>query len=340
MALRFRPMQRKDIGECAGMIAAHPVIGPRYGPAIHDLRVAWLRLLDSDAMITALLYEAVNERATQTFGLGVGLFVRDVFVRELKTPPLFWFGPELAKRIAAGNSPALSDREVREANSREGLNIVVWEAFPRPEFAQRPDVYHLMIESYREVYRGFLLKEMISSQAESAQRLQWSIDSGGLIWNPAKAQYVTSARRNLEEFVREPHIVGITRELEFGRLGSWVGTLFDYQPPKFRFSRSEQRLLHAALSGVSGTDQELSETLHVSLPTIKKMWSSIYRRVIDRSPKSMGDCARAEVTERGKEKRRHLLAYLRERPEELRPVSQALLKKSRIVTNRKHRVPK
>ena len=66
---------------------------------------------------------------------------------------------------------------------------------------------------------------------------------------------------------------------------SWVGTLFDYQPPRFGFSRSEQRLLHAALAGESGTDNELSESLGVSLPTIKKMWLSIYRRVNDRQPK-------------------------------------------------------
>ena len=44
------------------------------------------------------------------------------FVRELKTSPGFWFGPELIRRIMRGNSPVLSDREVRVANSGNGLN--------------------------------------------------------------------------------------------------------------------------------------------------------------------------------------------------------------------------
>jgi hypothetical protein len=45
MPLRFRPMQPKDIRECSEIIPAHPVIGPRYGRAMHDLREAWLRSL-------------------------------------------------------------------------------------------------------------------------------------------------------------------------------------------------------------------------------------------------------------------------------------------------------
>lgn len=333
MALRSRPMQPKDVRECVEIIATHPVIGARYGRMVRSLGPAWLRLLGSEAMITAI-YEEVDAATVRTCGFGVGIFVRDEFMHELKSPPLFWFGPELAKRVTAGNSPALSDREIREANSGGGLNVIVWEAVPRQGFANRPDVYHLMVEAYRQLYRGFLLKEMITAQAESVQRLQWSVDVGGLFWNPTRARYVKSPRVNAEEFVREPHIVGITRELELNRLGSWVGTLFDYQPPHFGFSRSEQRLLQAVLAGESGTDQELSETLGVSLPTIKKMWHSVYRRVTDCRPETIRDCERAGTPERGKEKRRHLLAYLRRHPEELRPVSKKTLGQQTHVTKR------
>jgi hypothetical protein len=188
------------------------------------------------------------------------------------------------------------------------------------------------------VHRGFRLKEMITSQAESVERLKWAVDAGGLIWDPERARYVNSPRRNAEEFIRKPHIVGITRELEFGRLGSWVGTLFDYVPPRFGFSRSEQRMLLAALAGKSGTDEELTEALGVSLPTIKKMWLSVYRRMTDGQSKTIRDFTRSGVAERGKEKRRHVLAYLRDHPEELRPVSQKHLQQQALVTKRIHRV--
>ena len=194
-----------------------------------------------------------------------------------------------------------------------------------------------MVEAYRQGYRGFLLKEMITAQVESVQRLQWSVDAGGLFWNPVKSRYVKSLRIHAEKFVRQPHIVGITRELEFNRLGSWIGSLFDYQPPELGFSRSEQRLLQAALAGESETDQELSETLGVSVPTIKKMWRSAYCRVTDRRPEVIPDRERAKRAERGKEKRRHLLAYLRAHPEELRPVSHRRLGQQPRVARRVHR---
>ena len=407
MALRFRPMQPKDIRECAEIIKAHPVIGPRYGRTKHELHSAWTLLIGREAMTTAV-YEEVDGAAVRKCGVAVGLFVHEEFVRELKTPPLFWFGAEFVKRITSGRSPVLSDKEVREANSGEGLNLVVWEALPCLEFATRSDLFHLMIDAFREVHRGFRLKEMITSQAESVDRLKWAVDAGGLIWDPAKARYTNSPKKNAEDFVRKPHVVGITRELEFARLGSWVGTLFDYLPPRFGFSRSEQRMLLAALAGQSGTDEELAVALGVSLPTIKKMWLSVYRRMADVQPKqtrdsapsgtsvhnsapsgtsvrnsarsgvavrdsarsatavsesaqsgptvsgsapsgiavrdsarsgtSVGHYSPSGTSERGKEKRRRLLTYLRDHPEELRPVSQKHLQHQPPVTKRIHRV--
>ena len=177
MSLRWRPMKPKDVAGCAEIIAAHPVIGPRYGPLVKDLGRAWLRLLDSQAMTTAVFEEVEKGRVTLA-GVGVGVFVHDEFVRELKTRPQFWFGPELVKRALDGNSPVLSDQEVRAANSGDGLNELVWETLPRQSFAQRTELYHLMGGAYIEIHRGFRLKEMITSQAESPQRLQWALDAG------------------------------------------------------------------------------------------------------------------------------------------------------------------
>jgi hypothetical protein len=320
VALRWRPMESKDVAGCAEVIAAHPVIGPRYGPALKDLGQAWLRLLGSEALTTAVFEEVERGRATLA-GVGVGVFVRDNFISELKNPPQFWFGPELTKRILNGNSPVLSDREVREANSGEGLTELVWETLPGPRFAKSSELYHLMGRAYIEIHRGYRLKEMITSQAESPERLQWAVDAGGLYWEPRSARYVKSLKKGTEKFAQKPHIVGITRELELGRPGSWVGSLFDYHPPRFYFSAGEQRLLISAISSPTGTSQALAKKLGVSLPTIKKMWLTIYNRVAEHAPDWITKGAKSgPETKRGKEKRRLLLAYLQEHPEELRPV--------------------
>jgi hypothetical protein len=97
-------------------------------------------------------------------------------------------------------------------------------------------------------------------------------------------------------------------------------------------------MLLAVLAGKSGTDEELTEALGVSLPTIKKMWLAVYRRMTDGQSNTNRDSGGPGAAERGKEKRRHLLAYLRDHPEELRPVSQKHLRQQPIATKRIHRV--
>lgn len=327
--LRWRPMQPADVEECVDIVAAHPVIGPRYGADIENLGRAWCHLVGS-AAITHAVIERPDPKRARIVGIGFAVFVRDEFIREIKTPPLFWIGPELTRRVRGRDSPVLTDDEVRDANSGGGLSEVVWEGTATPEFAQTMDFYHLMVRAYVEAHRGFLLKEMITAQAESVERLLWVNEAGGLYWNPLHQKYEKAPPEPAELFVARPNLVGITRELERERPGSWMGTLFDYRPPRFGFSRGEQQLLQAALTSFRGTDQELADTLHLSVPTVKKTWSSIYRRVADFDPELVPDSSLVEsgTHERGREKRRSLLAYVREHPEELRLHSRKLLRQN------------
>jgi hypothetical protein len=336
MGLRHRPMRPKDVGECARIIAAHPVIGPRYGSAIADLRPAWLRLLKSEAKRAMVIEEVYRSHATICF-VGVSVFVDDDFVRELKTPPLFWFGPELAKRIMRGNSPLLSDSQVREANSSGGLTMITWEGCIRPDFEKHSEIHRMLLSVFIEEHRGYLWKEAIASQLESIERLEWTIKTGGLLWNPKCGTYIDSLEIDPLEIIRKPHIVGVTREIERRRPGSWVGALFDYHPPQIGFSRGEQRLLLSALSG--RTDDEISNDLGTSLSTIKNTWRSIYNRATSCLPELFQDHSQADVgiPERGKEKRRHLLAYLRDHPEELRPISRKLLQQASTQLRSSHK---
>ena len=326
MGLRSRPMRPEDVAECARIVAAHPVIGPRYGSAIADLRPAWLRLLSCEGKCAMVLEEVNGSHATICF-VGVSIFVGDDFMREIKSP-LRWIGPELAKRIMRGDSPLLSGRQIREANSCSGLNLFVWEGCIRPEFEQSPEVHRKLLSLFLEEHCGYLWKESIASQMESVERLQWTLQTGGLLWNPACGRYVESLDKDPREILREPHLVGVTREIERGRPGTWVGALFDYHPPLLGFSRSEQRLLLSALS--DRTDEELSEELGASPSTVKNTWRSIYNRAASRLPNLFPDHPQADprLSQRGKEKRRFLLAYLREHPEELRPVSRKLLQQA------------
>ena len=74
-------------------------------------------------------------------GIGVSVFISDDFLRAVKTPPFFWIGPELAKRVARGDDSALvSEQQVRESNSRGGLNLLIWHGAVRAEDAKRAEI--------------------------------------------------------------------------------------------------------------------------------------------------------------------------------------------------------
>ncbi len=88
-----------------------------------------------------------------------------------------------------------------------------------------------------------------------------------------------------------------------------------------------------------GTDRELSGDLGISLATVKKTWRSIYVRVAarlrDLIPSTSAASGDEATPERGREKKHSLIAYLREHPEELRPVSRKQLRGNTVLSSLK-----
>lgn len=260
-------------------------------------------------------------------GIGVSVVLSDDFLRELKTPPFFWMGPELAKRVARGDDSALlTQRQIREANSFGGLNLAVWQGFVRAEDSNRAEFWSELMEVFLDNHRGFLFKEIVI-QGESPVHLEALGHTGGLLLG-RDGRYGNFEGIGAEQLVREPHIVGITRDIALQQFGSWISSLFRYEPPRFGFTGREQRLLLSALQG--GTDEELSCLLNTSLSAVKKTWRSVYDRVAARLPELIPSNSQpdGDISKRGRDKKQHLIAYLREHPEELRPVSRSLLRPS------------
>jgi hypothetical protein len=267
----------------------HPVIGPRYGALIKRLPEAWLGLLECEARIAVVYAEEGSHAPICLFGIGA--MVRDDFLREMKTPPHFWSGPELTRRIMRGESPVLNCKELREVNSSAGLNLVCLENCFRREYEANGEVQRSMMSGFIQSTRGYLWKEVISAQSWSPEHLDFILKTGGYLWDTLAGGYTTDLRKDASEIVNEPHVLGITRDLELKRPASWgaswVGALFDYHPPMLGFNRSEQRLLVCALPGE--TDEQIAENLDISLSAVKKMWVAIYRRVEDGLPEMIAD---------------------------------------------------
>ena len=314
MGIRWRPMRPKDVRECVEIVAALPIIGPRYGSTLADLRTVWLKLLGHEAF-RAVVFEESQDSKLRVIGSGVSVFVSDGFLSELKKPPFGWAGPELVKRVMSGDSPLLTDKQAREANRSGGLNLLVWEGTLHAKDFARKEVLQAVFAAFAEQHQGFLLKELIA-HSMTVENFEAMIYSGGLFLND-DGRYVDEIKKPIAEIVAEPHYLGLSRDLALSRVGSWMGSLFAYHSPRFGFRPSEQRLLLAALSG--GTDEDLANQLGISLSAIKKSWLLIYERVGECDAELIPPSEQSAGSERGKAKKQRLLAYLREHPEELRP---------------------
>jgi len=316
MAVRRRPVRPNDIWKCVDVLASHPILGPRYADILADLPKVMLSLLGREAF-ACTVYEEVGPPC-RILGGAVATFVHESFLREIKTPPSFWGVPEIVRRERKGQSPILSDREVRHSNSNDGLSMFVWHTGVLEEDWERMEVATLLLSSFIENFRGYRLREFLQ-QAETWRHFCVMRQAGGCLIRPIDGQYADYHETIEADVARIPLTAGITRELARGAtIGSLIGALFNYTPPRFGLSRAHQRLVLAALEG--HTDEELSENLGVSLFAVKKAWHEISLRLAPHLPTPPAETPQdGHGHPRGKQKRHHLIAYLREHPEELRP---------------------
>lgn len=319
--IRHRPMQLEDIATCVEIVASHPVLGPRYGSALDELGSAWRRVLHSGSFFSVVSKED-ESKCAKTLGSQVACFVTDDFAAEVSTPPFRWLGPELVNRVLHGPPPILSEADVKLANSTGGLNVVVWPSCFRPDYETNMGLRQECQALFFQTYRGFQIKRM-QTQAIHPVEFQIAINSGA--WylrgnDPRHSQDLGNA----VSVAMQPHLIEVTRSINWQHPGTWVHQLLAYRKPEIGFPRSEQRLLTAALGG--GTDEELAKLLAISLSAVKKMWASIYLRVESTKPSDLKFAPSENAGgDRGREKKHKLLVYLREHPEELRPYSIKLL---------------
>nr|WP_316641028.1 hypothetical protein [uncultured Roseateles sp.] len=88
-------------------------------------------------------------------------------------------------------------------------------------------------------------------------------------------------------------------------------------PAPCRFSAAQRRLLWLSL--FDDSDDYLMQALEVSVHGMKKLWRGIDERIEDVAPEFFGEAGASDDGKRGPARRRQVLAYVRQRPEELRP---------------------
>jgi hypothetical protein len=313
MRLRCRPSTANDFKHWL----QYSTVRSRYGALFGQLPAIWTSVLSKDQAISSVVEDLDAPKKNGLLALGLAVFITDEFAREAKTSPLFWIGPELIRRIEKDESPILDLAAIRRANSRDGLNLFVWEIDIRPV----PENEFLAIASdisnaFFKQHAGYKIKEVMV-QHPFGPVLRAGLQIGGWLLQNGRGEYAPLPEAEVIETAGAPFVLGFTRELARKVPGCWVSTLFDYREPRIFFSPAEQRLLLSALEG--HTDDDISNELTISSSGVKKCWQSIYTRVGLRLPELLPHDG-SNGSGRGSEKKRRLLSYLRSHPEELRPL--------------------
>jgi len=165
--------------------------------------------------------------------------------------------------------------------------------------------------SYLERHRGYNLDRLITQAVGQEEKIALA---ASLVWR---------AFKHFDELGQEASSLWVvTREDNLRLPANILNPLFIHKAPVFGFRDADQQLLLAAMSGL--TDEELSSKLGLSLTGVKKRWISVFERTIDMRPDLFPGLDRLYLDgndgqKRGRQKRHHVLTYVRSHPEELRP---------------------
>ena len=316
----WRSAGSKDLDECLSIDPAgvgHEIVGR------DRALVAWRTLLSGGSLNSAVIESEHPIAGYRIVGFGASVFVSAQFASQEVSRPMPGMNARIIASIASNRPVVLTRDELRSENTCGGLHVVFLCAAWRRDVLtpeQATDVAAVMGLSCLQVHQGYRLCQALREATDAvdiehirSQRVFGSItgfddfhvQNPGNIWNRDRALGIS----NRADAIAVPDSV--------------PAILFSYREPILRFQDESQQLLAAALRGL--TDAELVDVLGLKLPAIKKRWSSVFRRVGDVCPNLVPGIDSNDGPTRGPQKRHHLLAYLREHPEELRPILRAHL---------------
>jgi hypothetical protein len=316
--LMARKGRAKDLADCQ---ALHKSLSVSYDEASwRILPEMWRAFLSNETMQLLLVEDRSKPLSSRIVSFNAAFFVTDEFCSEAQSTLPPYLGLHMARHYSSRELPILNCQQVARANAHDGLNVLMcfegWErnGLSREQFLA---VREKQSEAFRLTLSGYQVKEFLAEPI-GEETLQWMLD-GGIHLRRDYSSYFLKHRAPVPKAAQRPWLVGLTKEEAFAHPGSYFASFFVYTPPRFHFNRSEQVLLRRALMGK--TSEELAASLFISPWTVKKRWHAIYEEVADIDsellPPSIADGLQA--TSRGAERRRYLLSYLRQHPEELRP---------------------
>lgn len=310
--LRGRPLRHADLNEARGLLPGWW----RMDPELHGrLPLLWTRLLGQSGFTGNVIEDLSQPAGQRLMALGVSVALDADWAARLRTEPPGHAGATWYRDFLDGRTAPLDDRALAQANTAGAVSMLVLHYGQRLIDPQHPMAEQLLLtgmQQFRQAHGGYRLADV----------WQEAMGRGG-----DYLQAMGYQRRTTRE-AGQPDLFGLSRGEAMRQLpGTPVRDVFQFVPPVMAFSGAERRMLRLALADLS--DEDVAQELGVTPHTIKKLWRGVYDRATSALPElfaspdggTEGGAAGAVAGEgtRGPEKRRHLLHYVRQHLEELRP---------------------
>lgn len=300
--LHGRLLGHADFAEALGLVPGWLPLAP---PLRAALPMVWTRLLGHSGFDAHVIEDLNRPHGQRLVGLGVTIALDDAWRRRLAGAPPPFAAAQLYAELADGSYQPPSDKELARLSGLGEVAFLVLHYGQVLQDLADPDTVEMLdvaMTLFRQAHAGYrlqcLYQEGLGDQGaylRSMGFLPRTVRTGGV-----------------------PDLYGLNRdEARLLLPGSPVRNAFQFTPPRFGFSAAERRLLRLAVTQL--TDEEICDELGVSLHGVKKQWRSVHQRALQAMPSLFDGQAEADTGTRGPEKRRALLHYLRQHPEELRP---------------------
>lgn len=306
-----RDTQDADLAECFDVDVNHAgseLVGSEKAVT------AWKALLQSCAVHSVVVVANPPILGHRVVGFGASAFVTSEFFQREIDEPRPRLNDRLIESVDTGNSVVLSKSQIAYGNFETGLDLVVLCGCWRKGVLNKQQVQEtwvLLSSAFLERHRGYRVNRVLS-EVIGPEELEF-VESGPP-WQMVSSFEHSDPKGRL---AGRRYLFMLSREQALSSAGSVMAILFQYEKPKLWLQDADQELLAAALGGL--TDEELSTKLHLSVGAVKKRWLSLFDRIADRQPDLLGSSDAKVGKKRGRQKRNHVLEYIRQHPEELRP---------------------
>lgn len=302
--LQGRLLTHGDLQEAVGLV-------PEWLQLPTAIRLAlpaiWTRLLGQAGFNADVIEDLRRPPGQRLVGMGISIALNAHWQQRMQHSTPAGMAGLIYDELRQQRYALPSDMALGEMNARGEVSFLVLHYHQLHMDMADPDTVEML---------GVAM--MLFRQAHAGYRLQGLYQEG----LPEHAPFLESMgfrRKTQHDGSQGMAMYGLTREDAAAMMpGPPVRDAFQFCPPRFGFTGAERRMLRLAL--VQMADADISDELGISQHSIKKLWRSVFNRAGDAMPHLFEEFAAAgEEGTRGPEKRRRLVQYLRQHPEELRP---------------------